>query len=89
MSTHKHTQGMIACVQCGGTGIMDRYMHIADGVCFRCMGKGTVNAPRPGSKLWVDDGITPNPKFKNYGWHPDYHGRKGIPEPEIDWDALH
>jgi hypothetical protein len=31
---------MIDCFECHGTGIKNHYMHIANGVCFKCKGTG-------------------------------------------------
>lgn len=41
--------------------------------------------PKNKKKEHIDDGIAPNPKYKNYSWHPDYHGRMGIRVPNSDF----
>ena len=85
----KLPEGYRYCGFCGGTGILDRYLHIADGVCFKCEGKGTLKSVASQNKKHIDNGITPNPKYKQWAWHPDWHGRKGIPPPKTDFDCLH
>ena len=35
---------MFTCPRCSGKGIMDAYLHIQNGVCFRCRGTGLVDS---------------------------------------------
>jgi transcription elongation factor Elf1 len=34
--------GLVKCYQCNGTGIIKQYLHIANGTCFKCEGKGKI-----------------------------------------------
>jgi len=39
---------MVKCDKCDGTGIIPIYMHVQNGVCFKCGGSGSI----PESKLY-------------------------------------
>jgi DnaJ-class molecular chaperone len=34
------------CLRCSGKGHINGFAHVQDGICFKCNGKGTVDAPK-------------------------------------------
>ena len=46
-------QKEVPCPRCSGKAIINAYMHVEQGVCFKCRGTGTILAWVPKKEVFV------------------------------------
>ena len=62
----------ITCPKCGGSGVIREFAHIDNGMCYRCLGTGTIEINDDDEWIIYKVGVTRSREFAQSG-HDVYH----------------